>query len=411
MVEVGKVEVDATQKGVAGAVRMRKIAEEAKKRFRPIGWTRDVNEAIPEFVGVNFRSAYERRQAALKGFFGITLDFAGWYDQFKYKGAVKRFFCFSHNGKRYRLRSLSMGQRHAVAIGHLTTLRLLDFPMDCDYEAYIDNVRFVGSREEVLRAAEVFIVRCRAARAKINEDVEGLAAEVAESLLRQEGEWLGEQVDYKSKTVKCSERTLLKVVVETPGVDVEAVCRPLLTPTVRVGNAGYGTGPAFRRAEISSDGGVELGFEPSGMPGGGGPDGSDRGSTGLGRPGPEEFGTHDSSGPADGVGCGDGRVGLRVGCTGGACPVGVGEVSSSRMGEGVREAFPLHGSRAGGGLQSPVLHREPKRGHAGEDFLRLDDGGAGTTERIQSGILREHGGKPPAQGFPVVATRGGTCAW
>jgi hypothetical protein len=76
-----------------------------------------------------------------------------------------------------------------------STLRLLDFPMDCDYEAYIDNVRFVGSREEVLRAAEVFIVRCRAARAKINEDVEGLsAAEVAESLLRQEGEWLGEQV-------------------------------------------------------------------------------------------------------------------------------------------------------------------------------------------------------------------------
>jgi hypothetical protein len=33
MVEVGKVEVDPTQKGVAGAVRMRKIAEEAKKRF------------------------------------------------------------------------------------------------------------------------------------------------------------------------------------------------------------------------------------------------------------------------------------------------------------------------------------------------------------------------------------------
>jgi hypothetical protein len=90
-----------------------------------------------------------------------------------------------------------MDQRHAVAIGHLTTLRLLDFPMDCDYEA----------------RAEVFIVRCRAARAKINEDVEGLsAAEVAESLLRQEGEWLGEQVGYKSKTVKCSERTLLKVV-------------------------------------------------------------------------------------------------------------------------------------------------------------------------------------------------------
>jgi hypothetical protein len=58
-----------------------------------------------------------------------------------------------------------------------------------------------------------------------------------------------------------------------------------------------------------------------------------------------------------------------------------------------------------------LLHRESKRGHAGEDFLRLDDGGAGTTERIKSGILREHGCKPPAQGFPVVATRGGTCAW
>jgi hypothetical protein len=184
---------------------------------------------------------------------------------------------------------------------------------------------------------------------------------------------------------------------------------PLLTPTMRVGNAGYGTGPAFRRAEISSDGGVELGFEPSGM----------------GCPGDGSL-IEDLKGWVDQVLKNSARtiqadlptewvVVTDASASGwGALALHVPSGSVKCLRHEWEKEFErrFHSTAAEPEADnSLLLHRESKRGHAGEDFLRLDDGGAGTTERIKSGILREHGCKPPAQGFPVVATRGGTCAW
>jgi hypothetical protein len=133
---------------------MFKVPEPHKTRYQPIGCTEAINcNHGPETLQrVSFKSAPQRRRDALRERFAITVDFAAWYDHFLLSEEVREYFGFIAKGETYRLRFLPMGLRHSVELAHFTTLLLLDFDHDCASEAYIDNVRFVGSYDEVKKA-------------------------------------------------------------------------------------------------------------------------------------------------------------------------------------------------------------------------------------------------------------------
>jgi hypothetical protein len=214
LLEAGKAEKALSPRAF---VRMFKVPEPHKRRYRPIGWTEAINAHLgPNTLQrVNFKSARQRRRDALRGRYAITLDFAGWYDEFLMDEAVRDFFAFVAKGETYRLRVLPMGLRHSVELGHFTTLLLMDFDHNCAAEAYIDNVRFVGSREDVLAAAKTFALRARAVCAQINElpsvsSLDELDAHL-ERLVTTTSDWLGEEYDHVDQTVKCQQKTLDKI--------------------------------------------------------------------------------------------------------------------------------------------------------------------------------------------------------
>jgi hypothetical protein len=212
----GKIE-PTTEADAKNTVRIFKVAELAKRRFRLIGWTKNINDVWTEVLSVVFESIRERHEAVWRGDYAITVDFKSWYDQFQLHALIRAYHTFLVGSDAYRLCRLPMGQRQSVPIGHYTTLLLLDQTVAAHTSAYIDNVRFVGSREDVINDAAVFFLRCKAAGAQLNElDLSSIttlddARVAAAQLVASSSEWLGEHVNYHQKQVKCSDKTLQKV--------------------------------------------------------------------------------------------------------------------------------------------------------------------------------------------------------
>ena len=74
----------------------------------------------------------------------------------------------------------------------------------------IDNSAFVGSYEQVLHDAKIFVQRCRDAGVTLNEFAQ-IEEKGIESLILQKGEWCGVALDFVEKTVKVTEKTLQKI--------------------------------------------------------------------------------------------------------------------------------------------------------------------------------------------------------
>lgn len=208
LVEFGVVE-ETTRARVLGWVHMFLRLELAKRRYRPIKFTRDVNDAcgkdtIPPAV---FPLKPELIYFVHKGKYFLALDFAAYFDQFRYCKAIRDLLCFRSGGKFYRLRNLAMGQRHSVGIAEATTEVLLDFPeARCFSDSVIDNVIFIGdTAEDVLHDARIFVERVKQVGGTLNEDVNNLEQYVVES-----GDWCGVHLDLKNKSVCLMEKSVTK---------------------------------------------------------------------------------------------------------------------------------------------------------------------------------------------------------
>ena len=200
--------IDEIQRnGVRGWVNMFAVPEPAKKRFRPIKHTRDANIALGKdtLMKLRFPTKQEICRLVHKGSHFIALDFAAYYDQFKYAPEVGARFCFRHGGRYFRLSNLAMGQRQAVEVAQCTTERFLDFNPSSTTASIIDNVIFVGSREEVIRDATTFISRVLACGGKLNEDVTDV-----EALVKTVGDWGGINLDFTVKTACLAQKTVDK---------------------------------------------------------------------------------------------------------------------------------------------------------------------------------------------------------
>jgi hypothetical protein len=193
---------------VEGWVSMFVVPEHSKERFRPIKNTRDVNNVLGKetLQPCVFPSKSELCSLVNAGEFFIALDFASYFDQFEYCEEIAQRFCFKHEGKHFRLNTLAMGQRQAVEVANTATRLMLDFPKRTRVESVIDNVIFVGSRQDVLADAATFLDRVHAVGGQLNEDTSNLSA-----LLQTSGEWCGIALNLETKTVSLTGKILEKL--------------------------------------------------------------------------------------------------------------------------------------------------------------------------------------------------------
>lgn len=76
--------------------------------------------------------------------------------------------------------------------------------------AYIDNVIFVGSREDVEHDAREVIRRCKLANVTLNE-ADVIERDGMSACIQQKGEWCGVYLDFVSKEVRLIDKTVLKI--------------------------------------------------------------------------------------------------------------------------------------------------------------------------------------------------------
>ena len=197
-------------KHVRGWTRMYAVPELAKKRFRAIMHTVDIND----YCGAHtidherFPTKLTIAESVHDGEWTICLDFSAYYYQFALSAPVGRRMCFRWRRRFYRLLKLAMGQRQAVDIAKAATARLLDFPhLSRRVMAIIDNVSFTGSRDAVIADAWTFVQRCRAVGATLNEiDVRAATLEDVAKLATQQTDWGGVHIDLVAKTASLTQK-------------------------------------------------------------------------------------------------------------------------------------------------------------------------------------------------------------
>ena len=183
------------------------VPEHHKSRWRPIKHTWLVNEHCgPDTVTpMHFPSKKQICELVNQGEFFLSLDFSAYYDQFEYSPEVGSRFCFQSGGRFWALSVLGMGQRQAVQVAMAATRQLLNFKHRSRVEIVIDNVVFVGSKEDVMADAREFVARCEQVHAQLNEDTSKL-----EEHCVQVGDWCGVHLDTVNKTVSLTQKSLDK---------------------------------------------------------------------------------------------------------------------------------------------------------------------------------------------------------
>jgi hypothetical protein len=191
------------------------VPEPKKRRMRCITHTRDINESCgPETLRKRvFPTKGVISKAVHDGDFLIALDFSAYYDRFKLEKRVAKRQCFEWNQRYFRRNNLAMGQRQSVGIGCAATDRLLDFPKQSRCcMSIIDNVVFIGDREDVINDAWTFVQRCRKVRAVLNEvDVPKATRDDLAALATQESDWGGVRINLADKTAALTDKCVQKV--------------------------------------------------------------------------------------------------------------------------------------------------------------------------------------------------------
>ena len=179
-------------------------------RERPIGHPCHNNDAVKQLIGVSFDTREQRREPLLKKNICAThVDFKAWFDQLELEEPQRAAFRFKMDGELYQFVKIPMGAVQSVEIAHLVATALSEACVEDDDVAvsvYIDNVRFLGQREKVIRATQRFVERCRIVKAELNEDTSDITA-----LVQDEFDFLGETFDYKRGRVRNTKKIIKKI--------------------------------------------------------------------------------------------------------------------------------------------------------------------------------------------------------
>lgn len=193
------------------------VIEAAKTRRRRIGHTVSINDALDKstLAGLHLPTRKEQLEQGLGGKFSLCLDFSAYFDAFEVCEGVQQFYVFKAVDELRCLTRLPMGQRQSVDVAQATTNVLLDFDYgpDVTSQSCIDNVRFIGPRKSVVRAALQFINRCNQANLRLNDirqydkDIEQQLLEIAVS----RHVWLGIEYDLETKQVRVGPKSIEKL--------------------------------------------------------------------------------------------------------------------------------------------------------------------------------------------------------
>jgi hypothetical protein len=197
-----------------GFVKLFTVLELHKKRHRAIKHTFEANDVFGKETlrPLKFPTKKEICEFVLHGSHFAAFDFAAYYDQFTYDPEIGKFFCFRKGKKVYALKNLAMGQRQAVQIAQSATNIILDFPdRRCKVvSSVIDNVIFVGSYEDVLHDAKIFIERCKAVNCALN-DLDQIELKGPEFYIKTCDDWCGVRIDSEKKTASLTQKTVEKL--------------------------------------------------------------------------------------------------------------------------------------------------------------------------------------------------------
>lgn len=147
------------------------------------------------------------------GTYSIQFDMTAYFNAFVLGQKVRRFHTFRGvDGLLYQLTRLPMGSTTAPAIAQVTTWVLIDFPMKARVDTMIDNIRFCGTKQDVIDAAMTFLERIDACNLTLNDD-EGKCrdAKAIEGLLVREDTFLGDKFDYANHRVCTGDKTIAKL--------------------------------------------------------------------------------------------------------------------------------------------------------------------------------------------------------
>ena len=195
---------------VQGHVILFRVPEPAKNRWRPIRYTKDINDVLGrETLASSIGMATKADIISLvrKGSHCISFDAAAFFDQFCLDPEIQRLMCFRKGRKWYRLVTSPMGQRQSVELAHSAMQKLAHHPdLECSTAVIIDNCIYVGSFDRCLRDAHRFLERCAHVGCTINEDTSDVA-----SLIVTEQEWAGIAIDLTNKRTKLTSKMIGKL--------------------------------------------------------------------------------------------------------------------------------------------------------------------------------------------------------
>ncbi len=208
MLERGVVHVIDPEQ-VEGHVILFRVPEPAKKRWRPIRFTKDINEILDHDTIMPVDMATKKNIVSLlhKGSHAVAFDAKAFFDQFKLDPSISRLMCFKKGRRFYALSTSPMGQRHSVELAHTAMEKLVHHPeLECATAVIIDNAIFVGSFDQCLRDAYAFLSRCAAVGCTINEDTSDVP-----SLISTKQDWGGVSLDFANKTTCLTTKFVEKV--------------------------------------------------------------------------------------------------------------------------------------------------------------------------------------------------------
>ena len=167
MIGTGKL-VRCAREDVLNFVNFFTVEEIEKGRRRAIEHPVTINDTLDRSTTVlPTREDIELQSTA--GACAIPVDFQSWFDQLPLDPAVQpRFGVMGNDGSCYMLTRLPMGFRHAPAVAVAAT-DLIRSMNTCSSQSCIDNVRFVGNREEVIAETKRFMERVKSVGALLNE--------------------------------------------------------------------------------------------------------------------------------------------------------------------------------------------------------------------------------------------------
>ena len=156
---------------VRGGGKMSPVGEKAKQRRRVIHDLLWLNATSPEPGRIRFHSIAELHLITETCAYAAALDMKCWFYQFVIDLSLGRCCGILYKGKRYRMKRLPMGLKHAVFIAQAVLRCLADTKVEgVTASMYIDNVMFAGNCPiNVNKARAIFIERCRFINATIGD--------------------------------------------------------------------------------------------------------------------------------------------------------------------------------------------------------------------------------------------------